>query len=253
MTSRLHPLPPRSDFERAASGRSRLRRVLRVSATLALPLATLASLGAGCSDDPQEPAGTGGSQTSAGSGGSAGSSTGNAGSDSGAGGSDSGGSDSGGSGGSATAGSGGSDAAGSGGGDMGGERDPSMIIDDSMCSGISNGSACTLVGTCANRSCGLADLGSRNCVCGLDSIWDCESCGFPMDFDEYPVLAPPGVGDAGAIEACENSVADDVPCPARGDRCTIAGEICACWIEEPEDSGSYVWDCDGAPNFWPED
>jgi hypothetical protein len=73
-----------------------------------------------------------------------------------------------------------------------------------------------------------------------------------MDFEAFPVLRPPG-GDAGAIAACENTVADEIPCTPRGDRCAIAGEICACWTEEPEGAGTYEWDCDGAPNFWPDE
>jgi hypothetical protein len=129
----------------------------------------------------------------------------------------------------------------------GAAEDPTMPLSDNQCTGISNGQACLFTGTCSNRVCGLADLGSRNCVCS-GGTWDCTSCAFPMGPNQPSVLVPPGTGDAGALRTCEVGVARNVTCSPMGDRCEQGEDVCACWVV---DDGMNVWDCDNRPNFWP--
>jgi hypothetical protein len=211
---------------------------LRSAANISIPVAaTLVALWGsvtGCSDDPAPPANTAGTGT-------AGSGAGTGGSNAGAGGSPT-----------ATAGTSGS--GGAAGGAAGAPAgDPTVALADAQCMGIGTGDPCPLVGTCANRPCGLADTGSRNCVCGTNGVmtWMCTSCAYPMGADQPSILIPPGIGDAGALEPCVAGMSDGVICtPDRGDRCLAAnGEVCACWLEE--DPGVSQWDCDNKPSFWP--
>lgn len=122
-------------------------------------------------------------------------------------------------------------------------------LTDEQCQGISNGAECTTEGTCAPRSCGLADTGLRTCTCGAGdaectatTCWDCSSCSWTEPYPE--VAVPPET----PLAACASDVADEVACTTRGDRCMQGDEVCACWLEE--DSGP-IWDCDKPPSFWP--
>jgi hypothetical protein len=159
---------------------------------------------------------------------------------------------------------GGSGGAGMGGG---GNTDPTVMLMPNQCNGIGNDDPCFAIGTCADRPCGIADYGTRNCVCGpvgAVNVWDCESCTF--DMTNLPaVLVPPGTGsadagdagDAGggaALEACATTVADNIPC-TDGDRCKkgtgAAAELCVCLLREDDGTGPLIWDCDDPPSFWP--
>ncbi len=212
---------------------------LRSAATLSIPVAAalfaLWGSVSGCSDDGGTPANTAGTGT-------AGSPAASGGSNAGTGGSPS-----------ATAGASGSGGAAGGAAGAAPAGDPATPLAEAQCMGIGTGRACLLVGTCANRPCGLADTGSRNCVCGEGGVltWACTSCAYPMGADQPSILIPPGVGDAGALEPCVAGMSDGVICtPDRGDRCLAAnGEVCACWLEE--DPGVSQWDCDNKPSFWP--
>lgn len=212
---------------------------LRSAAPLSIPVAaaffSLWGSVSGCSDDGGTPSNTAGTGTAgSGTAGMAGAAAG--GSSAGTGGSPT-----------ATAGTGGSGGA-TGGAAGAPAGDPTTPLAPAQCMGIGNGDPCLLVGTCAGRVCGLADTGSRDCVCGLDNIWNCTSCAFPMGPGQPSILIPPGVGDAGALRACEGVVQNAV-CTPRGDRCLAAdGDVCACWIEE--DPEVYSWDCDNPPSFW---
>lgn len=125
--------------------------------------------------------------------------------------------------------------------------DPTMIIDDSMCSGIRGDAACPLIGTCAGRACGIADTGTRDCVCGTEMTWSCQSCTFPMGADQPSILVPPAAGTD--LDPCGADVVEDTPCANMGDRCGAAdGDMCACWLTD--DEGVTIWDCDSRPNFW---
>lgn len=142
---------------------------------------------------------------------------------------------------------------GGGAGGAAGAGDPSTPLSDNQCSGIRSNQACAFVGTCAARPCGLADLGTRDCVC--DGSWTCTSCAYPTGPTAPSVLAPPGTGDGGAIPTCAAGVADDIACSPMGERCiqgtAPAGddpEGCACWLTD--DDGANIWDCDNQPSTW---
>lgn len=157
---------------------------------------------------------------------------------------------------------------GSGGAGMGGgaNTDPTVMLPANQCSGIGNDDPCFAIGTCADRPCGIADYGRRNCVCGPVggvNVWDCESCAF--DTTNLPaVLVPPGTGaadagdagDAGsdALRACETTLIEEGPC-TDGDRCKRGtganAELCVCLLREDDGMGPLIWDCDDPPNFWP--
>lgn len=121
-------------------------------------------------------------------------------------------------------------------------------LTDEQCSGISNGADCTTEGTCAPRSCGLADTGSRTCTCGAGTdctsgiCWDCTSCAWTEPYPE--VVVPPEA----ELPACDVSVAEQVECTTKGERCMQGEEVCACWLEE---DAVLIWDCDKPPSFWP--
>lgn len=144
------------------------------------------------------------------------------------------------------------------GGGMGGMAmsDPATPLLDAQCQGIRNNMTCPLIGTCSARSCGIADIGRRDCVC--NTTWACTSCAF--DETSLPsVLIPPGAGgdadagdagDAGggdAVRTCEAGVIDEALC-TQNDRCFSANELCVCFLQN--DDGAYIWDCDAIPAFW---
>lgn len=122
-------------------------------------------------------------------------------------------------------------------------------LTDEQCQGISNGAECASEGTCAPRSCGLADTGTRTCGCGpgdaectSTTCWDCTSCSWTEPYPE--VAIPPET----PLTACASDVADEVACSTRAERCLQGEEVCACWLE---DDAGLIWDCDSTPSFWP--
>jgi hypothetical protein len=107
-----------------------------------------------------------------------------------------------------------------------------------MCKSIKTGMACAPEGTdCPTLACGLADSGTRACMC--QGTWMCSSC----DFSASPFKDKPA--DA---EPCTTQ-ADKLECTTKGAVCTDApgGEVCACW---PDDEGALIWDCDKPPTSW---
>jgi hypothetical protein len=115
-----------------------------------------------------------------------------------------------------------------------GSRDP-------MCLGIARGMPCPQEGyMCAPLRCGLADEGSRACLCA-DGVWNCTSCDFTGSIIEQPpaVTPPP----------CTTQ-ADEIYCENEWEMCFGApgGEVCVCYVD---DEGLRVWDCDNPPGSWP--
>lgn len=109
------------------------------------------------------------------------------------------------------------------------------------CKGIKTGMACSPEGTdCPSLACGLADSGSRSCMCATN--WSCSAC----DYTNSPFKDRPA-----DIMPCTGTEADKVSCTGmQGKVCEGApgGEVCACW---PDDEGMVIWDCDKAPTSWP--
>lgn len=111
------------------------------------------------------------------------------------------------------------------------------------CEGIKKDMPCATPGTCSALVCGLADLGTRSCVC--DTNWTCTSCEFPTGADAPEVLLEPPADMP--LAACDTAtVVEEEPCTTMGERCALDdGDICACWLTDSD--GATIWDCDSPP------
>ena len=101
-------------------------------------------------------------------------------------------------------------------------------------SSISTG-VTTCTNHCSGSSCGLGDLGRRDCVCS-GGVYRCASCQFPGN---EPVTQEP----ASPLPSCASDVGDNVVCSPQGDRCMLGEEVCACLPE----ATSIRWDCNDPP------
>ena len=101
-------------------------------------------------------------------------------------------------------------------------------------SSISTG-VTTCTNHCRGSSCGLGDLGRRDCVCS-GGVYRCASCQFPGN---EPVTQQP----ASPLPNCASDVGDNVVCSPQGDRCMLGEEVCACLPE----ATSIRWDCNDPP------
>ena len=93
----------------------------------------------------------------------------------------------------------------------------------------------TCTNHCRGSSCGLGDLGRRDCVCS-GGVYRCASCQFPGN---EPVTQEP----ASPLPNCTTGVADNIVCSPQGDRCMLGDEVCACLREATSDR----WDCNDPP------
>lgn len=125
----------------------------------------------------------------------------------------------------------------------------------SMCTGIGSDETCPMAGSCENLLCGIADTGTRTCVCDPNHMecdpgnsppcWECSSCAWGTDAPAW-VQSPPA-----EIVMCEATAVDDAPCPTESAVCLSVNnpeEFCACWLRDTADM--LIWDCDDAPSHW---
>lgn len=112
------------------------------------------------------------------------------------------------------------------------------VNSDPECKGIRSNMPCMPEGKdCQSLVCGLADSGTRSCLCATN--WSCMPCDFTNSmFRDRPAEIP----------ACPPEAADEVACTQLGLVCGPNGsEYCACYQDATD---GLIWDCDSPPSSW---